>query len=100
VIVWDARAGTELWRSKPHGDLVTSLAWSPNGQTLASSGFDGCGRWRRECLVLSRRVAGAVQSRVLWNDTYHVPRTLSWLTPNQILVTVNQQARVVPVPAE
>jgi WD40 repeat protein len=100
VIVWDARAGRELWRSRPHGDLVVSLAWSPDGQTLASSGFGRCGRWRSECLAVSRRVAGTVQSRVLWHDTYNVPDTLSWLAPDQILVTVARQARVVPVPAE
>jgi WD40 repeat protein len=100
VIVWDARAGTELWRSKPHGDLVTSLAWSPDGRTLASAGFGLCGQGRSECMALSRRVGGQVSSQVIWSSTNHVPDTLSWLAPDRVLLSADRIAQVVTVPAE
>ncbi len=40
--LWDAATGKELasYKGDPDGDVVCSLAYSPDGKTLASSGWD------------------------------------------------------------
>jgi len=41
VRVWDADSGKEIHTLKGHWDVVRSVAWSPDGSKLASSGADG-----------------------------------------------------------
>lgn len=41
LIVLDAQAGEELHRLKGHYDAVTKVAWSPRGDLIASSSWDG-----------------------------------------------------------
>ncbi len=44
---WDPHTGAELVPPRGHGSLVTSIAWSPDGSTLASGSMD---RERPLCL--------------------------------------------------
>jgi WD40 repeat protein len=39
--VWDATNGQDLLTLHGHISVVTSVAWSPNGKRLATSGDDG-----------------------------------------------------------
>jgi WD40 repeat protein len=38
--LWDAETGKELLTLGGHHDIVTSVAWSPDGKRLASGGSD------------------------------------------------------------
>jgi hypothetical protein len=38
VQLWDARTGRLLWRADAHGSLVSSVAFTPNGESIAASG--------------------------------------------------------------
>ncbi len=38
--VWDAASGQRLAVMKGHTDCVTSVAWSPDGQRLATASYD------------------------------------------------------------
>ncbi|KAM8778112.1 coronin-7 isoform 2-T2 [Rhynchonycteris naso] len=42
VRIWDLQAGIERLRLQGHRDQIFSLAWSPNGQQLATVCKDGC----------------------------------------------------------
>jgi hypothetical protein len=60
VRVWDAHTGQETLTLKGHADMVRSLAFSPDGQRLASASSDGTVKvWDtqtgQEALVLRRR---------------------------------------------
>jgi serine/threonine protein kinase len=41
VRIWDFKTGKQLARFKGHQDTITSVAFSPNGQIVASSSYDG-----------------------------------------------------------
>jgi WD40 repeat protein len=40
VEAWDSATGKELWSLKGHADPVYDVAFSPNGQRLASASGD------------------------------------------------------------
>jgi WD40 repeat protein len=65
--LWDAATGEELVRLPGHSDYVHSLAFSPDGKTLASSSGDTTLRlWDTEPLRLrsqARRAAEALRSK-------------------------------------
>jgi WD40 repeat protein len=47
VRLWDATDGSEITTLTGHTDTVTSVAFSPNGKTLATGGSDGTVRvWK------------------------------------------------------
>ncbi|MBX0328276.1 hypothetical protein K2Z83_11375 [Oscillochloris sp. ZM17-4] len=41
AIIWDAASGAEVVALEGHSDTVVGLAYSPDGATLASAGYDG-----------------------------------------------------------
>jgi WD40 repeat protein len=40
VRIWDAASGDTLYINRNHSDYVLALAWSPNGQQIASASSD------------------------------------------------------------
>ncbi len=64
ISLWDTQDGTRVTQSKGHGDAVYCLAFSPDGQLLASAGgsTDGgdtaCRVWRAADLQLVTELAG------------------------------------------
>ena len=41
IIAWDPLAGTEFSTLRGHSGMITSIHWSPNGDSLLSSSLDG-----------------------------------------------------------
>jgi len=59
VRVWDTATWTELTVLDGHTYWVLDVAWSPDGERLASASYDDSrtGRHRREVLIAARDVA-------------------------------------------
>jgi len=45
VQVWDSSSGRTLLTYRGHSDIVNSVAWSPDGKTLASASDDTVQVW-------------------------------------------------------
>ncbi|KAK1344775.1 hypothetical protein QTO34_013476 [Cnephaeus nilssonii] len=71
IRIWDLQAGVERLRLQGHRDQIFGLAWSPNGQQLASVCKDGClrvyePRSSPEPLQEGPGPEGARGARIVW----------------------------------
>ncbi|XP_036266119.1 coronin-7 isoform X1 [Pipistrellus kuhlii] len=71
IRIWDLQAGVERLRLQGHQDQIFGLAWSPNGQQLASVCKDGClrvyePRSSPEPLQEGPGPEGARGARIVW----------------------------------
>ena len=40
MIIWDSASGDQVSELKGHSEVVTSVAWSPNGSQVSSGSYD------------------------------------------------------------